>query len=60
MHSAYIICRLDPSSHQHFLPGEYMKDVREEVKKEMLIDIDYARVRSKAGESNALRTYEQI
>ncbi len=50
-----MMARVDPSMSPQFMGGEYMKSVRDEVKREMLIDIDFAKVRNKAQQNGAIR-----
>ena len=47
------MARVDPTLDSQFMGGEYMKHVRDEVKREMMIDIDFAKVRNKAHQHGA-------
>ena len=46
--------RIDPGSTSEFMNGEYMKGVKQEVKKEMSRDIDFLKVQQKLSEQNRI------
>ena len=54
-----LMARIDPSMSHQFMGGDFMKNVRDEVKREMLVDIDFAKVRNKAQVNHAHKDLAQ-